>query len=116
MKTKDLIRGYFENTVNADEVKKNLGTGGSSKPILRMIEMDQFGRHLLSAFEPESGAAGRLAIFIADQDPTPAVRPSPGKTRSRSAFLQPEVVGFGKRSRTRKPKKKSPARRKRKKR
>ncbi|HEY1265387.1 MAG TPA: hypothetical protein VGF06_17785 [Terriglobales bacterium] len=114
MKTKELLQGYFDDRLSADETKKYLGTGRHASLVLRMIEMDELGRDLLSSFAAESGAAERLASFMAEQDPTPITETS-GR-RLRPPAFRPEVVGFERQTRSRKRKKKVRAARGRKKR
>jgi hypothetical protein len=112
MKTKDLIRGYFDNTVDAIQAKNALAKTRGAQPLLRMIEIDQFGRSVLSEFAPEEGAVARLANFIADVDPSVLIVPEPARRKPSLARLLPEVVGFQKRTPRPKRKKKKPQKRK----
>ena len=99
MKTKDLIRGYFDNALGAEEARSGLAAAGA-KRFLQMIEMDQYGKEILSDFAPAEGAAQRLADFVADQDPSVLIVPeAKGRLHSHRAGLVPEVVGFQKKSR-----------------
>jgi hypothetical protein len=112
MKTKDLIRGYFDNTVDPTQVKTALAKTRGAQPLLRMIEIDQFGRTVLSEFAPEEGAVARLANFITDVDPSALIAPEPARKRPSLARLLPEVVGFQKRTPRPKRKKRKPKKRK----